>query len=204
MLQFVCFNLFHRHYVLFLIYIAFYNKYLVGLNSKKIAATPVARYSTQRDPEGSPEKDRNNKANKSPKFPIYPNTPVKVYLDANVSKSDITKDFKDVSIIYMWFNKIRGRIYIGSAVNGYKRLSTYFQPSILRKKSLIYQSILKYGHASFSVIILDICGNTSTVNKDHILDREKFYLDWALKTYGIAVLNMLNLPGSSLGYKHTE
>lgn len=51
---------------------------------------------------------------------------------------------------------------------------------------------------------MDICGNTSTVSKDHILERDKFYLDWALKTYGLAVLNMLNLPGSSLGYKHTE
>lgn len=127
-----------------------------------------------------------------------------MYTDASVSKSDITKDFKDVSIIYMWFNKITGRVYIGSAVNGSKRLATYYQPSILRKKSLIYQSILKYGHDSFSVIILDNCGNTSTASKAHILGREKFYIDWALKTYGLAVLNMLNLPGSSLGYKHTE
>jgi excinuclease UvrABC nuclease subunit len=57
-----------------------------------------------------------------------------VYLNASVSKSDIYKDLKDVSIIYMWFNKITGRVYIGSAVNGSRRLSTYFQPSILRKK----------------------------------------------------------------------
>ena len=49
-----------------------------------------------------------------------------------------------------------------------------------------------------------ICGNKSTASKDHILEREKFYLDWALKTYGLAVLNMLNLPGSSLGYIQTE
>jgi len=101
----------------------------------------------------------------------------------------------------MWFNKITGRVYIGSGVNGSK-LSTYFQPSILKKNSLIYQS--KYGHESFSVIILEICGKTSTVTKDHMLEREKFYLDWALKTYGLAILNMLNTPGSSMGYKHTE
>lgn len=42
------------------------------------------------------------------------------------------------------------------------------------------------------------------VTKDFILSREKFYLDWALKTYGAAILNMLNEPGSSLGFKHTE
>lgn len=184
----------------------------LGQDSKNISDTSDASHSTQGDPEGSPKKDpKSNKPNKSSenskslaKSPVYPHTPVKVYQDASVSKSDINKDFKDVSIIYMWFNKITGRVYIGSAVNGSKRLGTYFQPSILRKNSLIYQSILKYGHENFSVIILEICGKTSTVTKDHILEREKFYLDWALKTYGLAILNMLNLPGSSMGYKHTE
>jgi|SRR5919204_179053 group I intron endonuclease len=97
-----------------------------------------------------------------------------------------------------------GRVYIGSAANGSKRISTYYQPSVLKKRSLIYQSILKYGHGSFSLIILEICGETSLVTKDHILEREKFYLDWALKTYGLAILNILNVPGSSLGYRHTE
>jgi hypothetical protein len=170
-------------------------------------------HSTQGKPSGSPEDPKSNKPNKSSeldnsnslaKSPVYPHTPVKVYNDASVSKFDIYKDFKDVSIIYMWFNKITGRVYIGSGVNGSRRLSTYFQPSILKKNSLIYQSILKYGHKNFSVIILEICGKTSTVTKDHILSREKFYLDWALKTYGLAILNLLNMPGSSLGYKHTE
>ena len=37
-----------------------------------------------------------------------------------------------------------------------------------KKNSLIYQSILKYGHENFSVIVLEICGKTSTVTKDHI------------------------------------
>lgn len=174
-------------------------------------------YSTQGDPQGDPSiknsmEPNENKPNKSSKpedkeqfkSPIYPHTPVKVYIDAKVSKSDIAKDFKDVSIIYMWFNKIAGKVYIGSAVNGSRRLATYYQPSILRKNSLIYRNILKYGHDNFSVIILDICGNTSQVSKAHILEKEKLYIDWALKTYGLGVLNMLNVPGSSLGYKHTE
>ena len=170
-------------------------------------------HSTQGEPSGPPKDPKSNKPNKSyekensnslAKSPVYPCTPVKVYHDASVSKIDIYKDFKDVSIIYMWFNKITGKVYIGSGVNGSKRLGTYFQPSILKKNSLIYQSILKYGHENFSVIILEICGKTSTVTKDHILERENFYLDWALRTYGLAILNMLNTPGSSLGYKHTE
>lgn len=187
------------------------NRSLVREDSQNISDN--TSQSTEGGPEGPFKKDQSNKPNKSfeienskilAKSPVYPNTPVKVYHDANVSKSDIYKDFKDVSIIYMWYNKITGRVYIGSGVNGSKRLSTYFQPSILKKNSLIYQSILKYGYENFSVIILEICGKTSTIAKDHILERENFYLDWALKTYGLAILNMLNTPGSSLGYKHTE
>ena len=215
MLQFVLLYLFYMLLVFVLFsYSASSNKSLLGEDSKNISYTSDAGHSTQGDPSGPPKKDpKSNKPNKSneienskslAKSPVYPHTPVKVYRDASVSKSDIYKDFKDVSIIYMWFNKITGRVYIGSGVNGSKRLSTYFQPSILKKNSLIYQSILKYGHESFSVIILEICGKTFTVTKDHILEREKFYLDWALKTYGLSILNMLNIPGSSMGYKHTE
>lgn len=216
--------LFLFYILLVLVYPCFvvrkYNKdYFVFFNStnssaeaegQKISDTSDASHSTHEDP--SPKKEpESNEPNKSPedcknlaKSPIYPHKPVKVYQDASVSKPEINKDFKDVSIIYMWFNKITGRVYIGSALKGSRRLGTYFQPSILRKNSLIYQSILKYGHANFSVAVLEICGGSSTTSKDHILEREKFYLDWALKTYGLAILNMLNTPGSSMGYKHTE
>jgi len=213
LLQSVLLHLFYMLSVFVLLsYSASSNKSFVAQDSKNISDTSDVSHSTQGDPSGSPKKDpKSNKPNKSDenskslvKSPVYPHTPVKVYPDASVSKYDIYKDLKDIAIIYMWFNKITGRVYIGSAVNGSKRLSTYYQPSILKKHSLIYQSILKYGHDNFSVIILEICGKTSTVTKDHILDREQFYLNWALKTYGLAILNMLNTPGSSMGYKHTE
>ena len=120
------------------------NKSLVAQDSKNISDTPDVSHSTQGGPSGPSKKDpESNKPNKSDeiensnsltKSPIYPHTPVKVYHDACVSKYDIYRDLKDVSVIYMWFNKITGRVYIGSALNGSKRLSTYFQPSILRKK----------------------------------------------------------------------
>jgi hypothetical protein len=43
------------------------------------------------------------------------------------------KDFKNKVIIYMWFNKITGKVYIGSSSNGSKHLSTYYEPSTLKK-----------------------------------------------------------------------
>ena len=90
-------------------YSASSNKSLVAQDSKNISDTSDLSHSTQGDPLGSPKKDpKSNKPNKSDenskslvKSPVYPHTPVKVYADASVSKSDIYKDLKDVSIIYM-------------------------------------------------------------------------------------------------------
>jgi len=163
---------------------------------------------TPGDPKrnNNPKKDNDAKESEDStiKTPVYPNTPVKIYYDAQESKSDMLKDFKNKVIIYMWFNKITGKVYIGSSSNGSKRLSTYYQPTTLKKRSIIYQNITKYGHSNFSVSILEVCGDSKTVNKDYYLAREQFYLDWALKTYGLGVLNILTVADSSLGYKHTK
>lgn len=113
-------------------------------------------------------------------------------------------DLKNQAVIYMWFNKITGKVYIGSAIDGKKRLYRYFSPSVLKTNSLIYKNILKYGHNSFSVSILEVLGETNSVSKSHILAREQFYLDWALKTYGLQVLNLLTKTDSSLGFNHTS
>lgn len=162
----------------------------------------------------NPEKDNNAKnfstGDSTTKTPIYPNTPVKIYDDAQESKLDMLKDFKNKVIIYMWFNKITGKVYIGSSSDGSRRISTYYQPTTLKKRSIIYGPagyITKYGHSNFSVSILEVCGDSKTVDKDQYLAREQFYLDWALKTYGLDVLNIAlrdTIANSSLGHKHTE
>jgi hypothetical protein len=135
--------------------------------------------------------------------PIYPHTPVKVYNNAKESKSDIVRDFKKKTVIYMWVNNITGKVYIGSGIDGSSRLSRYYLPSVLKSNSRIYKSILKYGHDSFSVIILEVVGDSNSVSKAHCLAREQFYLDWALRTYGLLVLNLLHETSSSLGFKHS-
>ena len=94
-------------FVGFASYFVLFKKSLVGQDSQKISDTDDTSQSTDGDP--SPKKDpEGNKPNKPSvnsknliKSPVYPDTPVKVYQDASVSKSDIYKDFKDVSIIYM-------------------------------------------------------------------------------------------------------
>ena len=82
----------------------------------------------------------------------------------------------------MWFNKITGQVYIGSGINGSTRLANYFSLSVLKRNLRIYRSILKHGHQSFYLIILDVVGESASVSKAQCLDREQFYLDWAFKT----------------------
>ena len=85
--------------------------------------------------------------------------PVKLYDNVLESKKDIIKEFKDKTIIYMFFNKITEEIYIGSGLQGGRRISSYFSPSVLKSttRSQIYNSLIKYGHSNFSLIILEVC-----------------------------------------------
>lgn len=90
-------------------------------------------------------------------------------------------------------------------MDGAYPLCIYFHTSVLKSNtSRIYRSILKYGHSSFSVSVLEVVGESIGVSKSYYLGREQFYLDWALKTYGLLVLNLLHNVHSSLGFKHSE
>lgn len=169
-----------------------------SINTVKAKTTGSPGKPPKKEPNVEPKEYLNNKT------PILPSTFIKLYNNAKESKLELINTFKNKTIIYMWFNKISGKVYIGSAVNGAKRISTYYQPSILKKNSLIYNNILKYGHDNFSVIILEVCGETGTVPKDIYIEREQFFIDWALKTYGLDVLNILTVAGSSLDYRHTK
>ena len=74
----------------------------------------------------------------------HPHQPIKVYDNAKTFKEEILKDFKGKTIIYLWYNKITGKVYVGSAACGAKRLTCYYQASVLKNCSLIYKSILKF------------------------------------------------------------
>lgn len=79
--------------------------------NKNFLDTPEKNNSPQGDYSGSSSsnKDQDPKDNKPKKSskqedkntkncpPVYPHTPVKVYMNADVSRSDIIKDFKEVS-----------------------------------------------------------------------------------------------------------
>lgn len=62
------------------------------------------------------------------------------------------KDFKGKTIIYPWFNKATGDVYVCSGWNVGNPLRSYFATSVLTsiKTSEIYNRLLKYGHHNFS------------------------------------------------------
>lgn len=125
---------------------------------------------------------------------------IKVYENAKSDRLQILKENKGKSGIYLWTNCKTGKQYVGQSkdlgnpLTG--RLTRYFHKSFLsynkRSKSLLRLAILKYGHDSFSVAILEYC------NKDQLDSREQYWLDLLKPEY-----NILKFASSSQGYNHT-
>lgn len=127
-----------------------------------------------------------------------------VYIYENLHLDDIRKrilkDTKDLSGIYIIFNKITGDYYVGSASTNrfYARFSNHLL--YFRGSKVLKYAVKKYGISNFAFIILQLF--PEVVNKENnkkLLDMEDFYLKSLLPNY-----NILTEAGSSFGYKHTE
>ena len=133
--------------------------------------------------------------------------PKKLYSNPEEIKMLIFKENNNLSGIYRWTNLISGKSYIGSAANLSKRLSKYFlskhlQKVLLKSKSKILSSLLKYGYANFSLEILEYINLSMVINvelkKKIILEREQYYIDLLKPEY-----NICKIAGSTLGKKHS-
>jgi len=69
----------------------------------------------------------------------------------------IRKDNNGKIGVYAWFNKINGKIYIGSGNPLYLRISDYYQKGYLESRTnlSIVRALNKYGMINFSLIILE-------------------------------------------------
>lgn len=94
---------------------------------------------------------------------------------------------------------MNGKQYIGSGFDLSKRLATYYFPSRLIDNRYISNSILKYGHDKFSVVILSITGVTDLNKKTDLINEEQKFIDMYKP-----ILNLNPTAGSSLGFKHSE
>ena len=90
--------------------------------------------------------------------------PVRIY-KPNLDRNLIGIENKNRTIIYQWINLINGKMYVGSSWKGW--LLSYWTPSILKKNLPIYNSLCKYTHNNFMLIILEDLGKTGSVTKGY-------------------------------------
>ena len=126
-------------------------------------------------------------------------TPVSLLYSLSKDRKVFLKEFNNKSGIYLLHNNVNGKSYVGSGIDLRKRLSTYYFPSRLMDGRHISNSLLKYGHVSFSVVILDVLGITGSCNKIELINKEQEYLNLYKP-----ILNLNPLAGSSMGFKHSE
>lgn len=121
--------------------------------------------------------------------------PVQVWDDADKLKLEILEENRGKSGIYMWQNKLSGKIYVGSAKNIRNRLMVYYNiNSLVRATTMaIYRAILKWGYSSFSFSVLEYC------EIEDLIQREQYYIDTLKPEYNIAPT-----AGSTLGRLHSE
>ena len=114
-------------------------------------------------------------------------------------RENILKEYRNKSGIYLIHNNVSGKEYVGSGMDLGKRLATYYFPSRLADNRYISNSILKYGHDNFSVVILYVLGNTGISTNKDIISKEQEYIDLYKP-----VLNLNPTAGSSMGFNHSE
>lgn len=105
-------------------------------------------------------------------------TPIKYYTNVNNERDIIMEDTRNRAIVYQWYCTVTGMSYIGSGTKGSKRLLKYWLPSELNTVNLsIYNSIKEHGYENHYLAILEDVGNSKTIDVDHLIGREQYYLD---------------------------
>lgn len=139
--------------------------------------------------------EKNNNNNKS--F-----VPLIVYDSIEINKSEILSDNKGKTGIYLWTHKESNKMYVGSAVDLFKRFSSYFSKAyIFKRKTFIFNALLHHGYSSFNLSILEYVDISNLSKEDArklILEREQFYINSLSPEY-----NILKIAGSSLGLAHS-
>src|SRR6266567_837460 len=114
--------------------------------------------------------------------------PVYLYENLHLDKmrKTILEDTKNLSGIYLIFNKITGDYYVGSAATNrfYPRFSNHLL--YFRGSKIIKHAVKKYGLSNFAFLVLELF--PFIVNKENnknLLDMEDYYLKYFLHNYNI-------------------
>jgi group I intron endonuclease len=100
-----------------------------------------------------------------------------------LNKLDILKDNKDKSGIYILYNIINNKFYVGRSINLRKRLMNYYNINYLNREvtngnSRICDALLIYGYINFSLEI-EYC------DKKSIAEIEQYYIYLLQPEYNI-------------------
>jgi len=114
----------------------------------------------------------------------------------NPSPRAISSSLKGKAGVYMIYNTINGKFYIGSSINLSARIARHFYEAQHGDSQLpLYRAFRKYGLDKFSIIILTFCEPDSSI----CTALEQSALDTHKPEY-----NILKQAGVSTGFKHTE
>jgi group I intron endonuclease len=100
----------------------------------------------------------------------------------------IKNKYAGISVIYLWYNKITGKTYVGGTVNLLRRLENYMASTyIIRTKEHmpICAALFKYGVSNFELYILE------TISQDYIsnlVPREEFWVQNVNPSYNVAAV----------------
>ena len=87
-------------------------------------------------------------------------------------------------------------IYIGSSINLYNRVCSYFMPSILANADRrVLRYFRKYGFENVKLILYILCSDSS---REQVIEAEQYYIDFYKSIYSL--LNVDLVAGGSLGY----
>lgn len=106
-----------------------------------------------------------------------------VFVHPVSERSQIKQVTINRSGVYLWYNKVSGKYYVGSSINLYKRLSRYYQKGYLKYSTHydlpIVRAITKYDLDNFILVILDY------TDKSNIYTSEQYFIDSLLPIYNI-------------------
>lgn len=131
--------------------------------------------------------------------------PFRSYPKAGTVRSIIMKENRKKAIIYQWFCHVTEKIFVGRALSGHTRLRSYWQPSVLSKKTPIYISIFSHTHNNHALYIFEEVGDTDKRERSLLLAREQHYLDKIFTELPRnKILNLSPTAGNNQGYSHTK
>ena len=115
------------------------------------------------------------------------------FIDLKESKKEILVNTKGKAGVYMFFNLINGKCYVGSSIYLDRIFRTHIS-SVNSLKSPLPLAINKYGPNNFVFLILQYCEADVNI----CVGLEQHYIDLYKPQY-----NLLKIAGSSQGFKYS-